>query len=108
MKKEVLALMAGAAVLIFAGSQAPVQAMDFEDDMAEGITLSVKTENKVAYKYDSSIPTPEEFMTESHVLDVSDQNNVHFNGDSGTLSMQNMMAEGICLETFHKKTIAAK
>ena len=108
MKKEIFVMMAGAALLIFAGSQSTVQAMNFEEDMAEGITLSVIPEDNADYVYDSTMPNPEEFMSESHVLNISDSNIVHYKGDSSTPSMQNMMADGICLETFNKGTLAAK
>lgn len=95
MKRKNLLLMAGLAAFILTGSQAV--AFDIEEDMAEGITLSVKKDEK-DYKYDNAMPDSQESMTEFVFFPESKKGDKHFAGDPSCPSLQNLMAEGICLE----------
>lgn len=102
MKGKNLLLMAGLAVFILTSSQA--FAFDVEEDMAEGITLSVEKDEK-NYKYDNSMPNSRESMTEFVFFPESKKSDKHFAGDPSCPSLQHLMAEGICLE--HPNLIVA-
>lgn len=103
MKKTLALAMTGIAVLLFANSQAFAASYEvsLEDDMGEGISLAEQKETTVSYKYDNSAPDAGEFMTEAVFFpEAKAQSGTEYAGDVSTPSMQNLMAEGICLETF--------
>ncbi len=104
MKKRTLLMMAGLAVFTFAGTQA--SAFDIEEDMAEGLSLSVNQDN-TDYKYDSLHADAKESMTEFDFFPAQAKSNEDFAGDPSCPSMHELMNEGICLDSL-KQAVAAK
>ncbi len=110
MKKTCALTMAGVAIFLLAGTQsfAGSGTLNFADDRAEGVSFSEEvapTANQ--YVYDSRNAGAEESLTET-VFFSNESNSdemIHYLGDMTTPSMQNMMAEGICLETFKSVNI---
>lgn len=92
-------LIAAFSIIATANSQvlAASYDLDLEEDMAEGITLSPTTESK-EYKYDNSIPDPEELMGEGIIFAVQQKDEKEYIGDASMPSMHNLIGEGICLE----------
>ncbi len=104
MKKRTLLIMAGLAVFTFAGTQA--SAFNVEEDMAEGLSLSVNQDN-TEYKYDSLHTDVKESMTEFDFFPAQKEANRDFAGDSSCPSMHELMNEGICLDSL-KQAVAIK
>ena len=104
MKKRTLLMMAGLAVFTFAGTQA--SAFDIEEDMAEGLSLSVN-QDKTKYKYDSLHADVKESMTEFDFFPVQTETREDFAGDSSCPPMHELMNEGICLDSL-KRAVATK
>jgi hypothetical protein len=84
----------------------PAFAFDIEEDMAEGMTLSVekKEQGDEVYKYDSNMDNAEESMTEYVFFPEKKNKAQRFAGDPSCPSGHDLMTEGICLETYLKLT----
>ncbi len=94
MKKGMLLIMAGAAILMFTAGQAC--AFSVADDMGEGLSLNVEQDN-TKYKYDSSNVNAPKSMTEFDFFPEATAER-HFKGDSQILSMHHAMNEGLCMD----------
>ena len=99
MKIKSLLLMAGLTVFTFTSSQAFAFS---EEDMMEGMSLSVEVNQKNAksYKYDSASVNAKESMTEFDFFSESNAVEKHYVGDSTNPSGEHIMSEGICLTHF--------
>ncbi len=97
MKGKNLLLMAGVAIFTLTNSHA--FAFDIEEDMAEGITLSIQ-KNEASYKYDDTASVKES-MTEFVFFPENIQNVKKYAGDSSCPTREHMMAEDECLERSH-------
>ena len=96
MKKEMLLIMAGAALLIFTAGQAC--AFSVADDMGEGLSLHVE-QDSTKYKYDSLNANTPNSMTEFDFFSETTVEHRHFKGDCEILSLHHAMNEGICMDT---------
>lgn len=97
MKGKNLLLMAGVAIFTLTNSHA--FALDIEEDMAEGITLSVQ-KNEGSYKYDD-MTNIKESMTEFVFFPENTQDVKKYSGDSSCPTGEHLMAEDECLERSH-------
>lgn len=81
---------------------APALAFDVEEDMSEGITLSMENgqQSDTVYKYDSRNANDTESMTEYNFFSEKAPQQDRFAGDPTSPSRQKLMNEGICLESF--------
>lgn len=99
MKRKSLFFLAGIAVLFFTCSQAYAFS---EEDMMEGISLSVETNQTSikSYKYDSANTGAKESMTEYDFFPETDMVKKHYIGDNTNPSTEHILSEGICLTHF--------
>ena len=91
-------LLAGVAIVAVTSSSA--LALDIEEDMAEGISLSVQ-ENETSYKYDSKEAYIKESMTEFVFFPEKDQEVTKYPGDPSCPTGEHMMSEDECLDGSH-------
>jgi len=99
MKSKNVLLMIGIAAITLVSSQA----FAFSDeDMMEGMSLSVETNQTSAkkYKYDSINANAKESMTEFDFFPETNTVENHYVGDSTIPSGHHIMSEGICLTHF--------
>ncbi len=110
MKKTCALTMAGIAIFLFASTQsfAGSGQLSFADDMAEGVSFSEEVNpNANEYVYDSRNAGIDESLTETVFFSSKPEpvEIIDYLGDTTSPSMQNLMAEGICLETFNPGNI---
>ncbi len=101
MRRKTTVIMAAFSIFVMANCQAMAASYDLnlEEDMAEGMTLAPPTKSKsTIYKYDNSIPGPEELMGEGIVFAQEQKDEKHYIGDPCMPSMHDLIGEGICLE----------
>lgn len=91
--------MTGIAVSLFVSSQAFAFS---EDDMMEGMSLSVENTQKSekSYKYDNSMASASESMTEFDFFPEQGAIAKKYSGDSTCPTAHHIMSEGICLNHF--------
>jgi len=108
MKKKITTAVIAFATLVLVNNQAQAAStsVGLEDDMGEGIILTVQ-QNSKTYSYDSSIISPEKFMAESTLVVGIEkkQDSKRYAADCSNLSAEHLMSEEICLENF-KDTVA--
>ena len=102
MKRKNVLLIVGLAAFTFVSSQAFAFS---EEDMMEGMSLSVEVNQTSAksYKYDNANVGAKESMTEFDFFPETDSVERHYVGDSTNPSGEHIMSEGICLTHFAQK-----
>ena len=89
--------------LISSQASAEFYKVHLEEDMGEGITLSVnQPAESIGYTYDNSVPQSEDLLTEGIPSLEPKKDSMRFRGDPSVPSLANLMTEGICIENFPK------